>query len=118
MSVLIVTSVGDIVVNLYTNLCLSFGHKNFLKLCKMKYYNGCLFHKVDKDFMARTGDSTGTGKGGDSVYRFLYGEHARLFTDEIHPRLKQYSRMATVALANAGKNHNASQFYLHSAQRH
>jgi peptidyl-prolyl cis-trans isomerase-like 4 len=35
----------------------------------MKYYNGCLFHKVEKDFLAQTGDPTGTGAGGDSVYK-------------------------------------------------
>jgi cyclophilin family peptidyl-prolyl cis-trans isomerase len=35
----------------------------------MKYYNGCLFHKVEKDFLAQTGDPTGTVTGGDSVYK-------------------------------------------------
>lgn len=36
----------------------------------MKYYNGCLFHTVQKDFTAQTGDPTGTGTGGDSVYKY------------------------------------------------
>lgn len=44
-----------------------------LTLCfdlnRMKYYNGCLFHKVEKDFLAQSGDPTGTGSGGDSVYK-------------------------------------------------
>ncbi|XP_020572344.1 peptidyl-prolyl cis-trans isomerase CYP59 isoform X2 [Phalaenopsis equestris] len=77
----------------------------------MKYYNGCLFHTVEKGFMAQTGDRTGTGKGGDSVYKFLYGEQARFFDDEIHPDLK-HSKMGTVAMASAGENCNASQFYI------
>ncbi|XP_038978485.1 peptidyl-prolyl cis-trans isomerase CYP59-like isoform X1 [Phoenix dactylifera] len=109
MSVLVVTSLGDIVVDLHTDRC-PLTTKNFLKLCKMKYYNGCLFHKVEKDFLAQTGDRTGTGTGGDSVYKFLYGEQARFFEDEIHPDLK-HSKTGTVAMASAGENLNASQFY-------
>ncbi|CAD6335887.1 unnamed protein product [Miscanthus lutarioriparius] len=91
MSVLIVTSVGDISVDLHTDLC-PFTTKNFLKLCKMKYYNGCLFHDVKKDFLAQTGDPTGTGTGGDSVYK--------------------HSKPGTVTMASAGENCNASQFYI------
>jgi cyclophilin family peptidyl-prolyl cis-trans isomerase len=34
-----------------------------------KYYNECLFHKVEKDFIAQTGDTTGTGTGGDYIYK-------------------------------------------------
>nr|CAB3468712.1 unnamed protein product [Digitaria exilis] len=110
MSVLIVTSVGDIEVDLHTDKC-PLTTKNFLKLCKMKYYNGCLFHKVEKDFLAQTGDPTGTGTGGDSVYKYLYGDQARFFDDEIHPELR-HSKTGTVAMASAGDNCNASQFYI------
>ncbi|KAG6773721.1 hypothetical protein POTOM_021037 [Populus tomentosa] len=109
MSVLIVTSLGDIVVDLYADKC-PLTCKNFLKLCRIKYYNGCLFHTVQKDFTAQTGDPTGTGAGGDSVYKFLYGDQARFFGDEIHLDLK-HSKMGTVAMASAGENLNASQFY-------
>ncbi|XP_051198471.1 peptidyl-prolyl cis-trans isomerase CYP59 [Lolium perenne] len=109
MSVLIVTSVGDIELDLHTEQC-PLTTKNFLKLCKMKYYNGCLFHKVEKDFLAQSGDPTGTGSGGDSVYKFLYGDQARFFNDEIRPELR-HSKTGTVAMASAGENCNASQFY-------
>ncbi|XVF47642.1 hypothetical protein PTKIN_Ptkin03bG0126200 [Pterospermum kingtungense] len=109
MSVLIVTSLGDIVIDLYTDKC-PLTCKNFLKLCKIKYYNRCLFHTVQKDFTAQTGDPTGTGSGGDSVYKFLYGDQARFFSDEIHHDLK-HSKTGTVAMASAGENLNASQFY-------
>ncbi|KAJ6996873.1 peptidyl-prolyl cis-trans isomerase CYP59-like isoform X1 [Populus alba x Populus x berolinensis] len=109
MSVLIVTTLGDIVVDLYADKC-PLTCKNFLKLCRIKYYNGCLFHTVQKDFTAQTGDPTGTGAGGDSVYKFLYGDQARFFGDEIHLDLK-HSKMGTVAMASAGENLNASQFY-------
>ncbi|KAE8813724.1 Peptidyl-prolyl cis-trans isomerase-like protein 4 [Hordeum vulgare] len=78
---------------------------------KMKYYNGCLFHKVEKDFLAQSGDPTGTGSGGDSVYKFLYGDQARFFNDEIRPELR-HSKTGTIAMASAGENCNASQFYI------
>ncbi|XP_062115791.1 peptidyl-prolyl cis-trans isomerase CYP59 [Humulus lupulus] len=109
MSVLIVTSLGDIVIDLYSDRC-PLTAKNFLKLCKIKYYNGCLFHTIQKDFTAQTGDPTGTGTGGDSIYKFLYGEQARFFSDEIHLDLK-HAKTGTVAMASGGENLNASQFY-------
>lgn len=42
---------------------------DFVGKCRIKYYNNCLFHSVQKDFIVQTGDPTGTGKGGDSVYK-------------------------------------------------
>ncbi|KAK0576699.1 hypothetical protein LWI29_021973 [Acer saccharum] len=110
MSVMIVTSLGEMIVDLYVDKC-PLTTKNFLKLCKMNYYNGCLFHTVQKDFIAQTGDPTGTGTGGDSDYRFLYGEQARFFGDEIRVDLK-YLKTGTIAMASAGENLNASQFYM------
>ncbi|XP_044507059.1 peptidyl-prolyl cis-trans isomerase CYP59-like [Mangifera indica] len=110
MSVLIVTSLGDLVLDLFVEKC-PLTTKNFLKLCKIKYYNGCLFHTVQKDFTAQTGDPTGTGTGGDSVYKFLYGEQARFFGDEIRVDLK-HSKTGIVAMASAGEDLNASQFYI------
>ncbi|KAJ1404694.1 Zinc finger, CCHC-type [Sesbania bispinosa] len=64
-----------------------------------------------QDFTAQTGDPTGTGTGGDSIYKFLYGDQARFFSDEIHIDLK-HSKTGTVAMASAGENLNASQFYI------
>ncbi|EPS58333.1 hypothetical protein M569_16482, partial [Genlisea aurea] len=110
MSVMIVTSLGDITVDLHIDRC-PLTCKNFLKLCKIKYYNGCLFHTVQKDFIAQTGDPSGTGTGGDSVYKFLYGDQARFFSDEIHLDVR-HLKMGTVAMASAGENLNASQFYI------
>jgi hypothetical protein len=47
-----------------------------LALCASGYYDGCLFHRNIKDFMIQTGDPTGTGKGGQSIY-------GKLFNDEL-----------------------------------
>jgi cyclophilin family peptidyl-prolyl cis-trans isomerase len=44
------------------------------RLCKIKYYNNCLFYNVQRNFIAQSGDPTNTGKGGESVWGVLYGE--------------------------------------------
>ncbi|KAI4979167.1 hypothetical protein ZWY2020_015920 [Hordeum vulgare] len=76
---------------------------------RMKYYNGCLFHKVEKDFWHNWDPLNRSG--GDSVYKFLYGDQARFFNDEIRPELR-HSKTGTIAMASAGENCNASQFYI------
>ena len=110
MAVLLETSKGDIVIDLFVDdapkTCL-----NFVKLCKMKYYNHCKFFDIQKDFMAQTGDPTNTGRGGDSVFKFLYGEQARFFEDEIHATRK-HEKFGTVSMAPAAENANASQFII------
>jgi peptidyl-prolyl cis-trans isomerase-like 4 len=63
------TSVGDIIIDLHTDLCPNTA-RNFLKLCKCKYYNGVLFHNVQKDYIIQAGDPTGTGRGGESMFGY------------------------------------------------
>ena len=92
MSVVIETTQGDLTVDLFTKerpkTCL-----NFLKLCKIKAYNLNLFHTVQADFIAQTGDPTGTGRGGESIFSQLYGEQVR-YTDEAikHSRKAERSK--------------------------
>ena len=57
MAVLLETSKGDMVIDLHCDECPR-TTKNFLKLCKIKYYNNCLFHSVTRDFAVQTGDPT------------------------------------------------------------
>ena len=47
MSVLLETSFGDVVVDLFTNRA-PLASTNFLKLCKIKHYNDALFMQVQK----------------------------------------------------------------------
>ncbi len=72
---------------------------NFVFLARQGYYDDVTFHRVIKDFMAQTGDPTGTGTGGPG-YRFQ---------DE--PVTRKYLR-GTLAMANAGPNTNGSQFFI------
>ena len=55
--------------------------ENFLALCASGAYDDCLFHRNIKGFMAQTGDPTGTGKGGQSIF-------GKPFADEIRSTLK------------------------------
>ena len=110
MAVLLETSLGDIVVDLYTKerprSCL-----NFLKLCKIKYYNFALFHYVERNFIAQTGDPTLTGEGGDSIWGKIDGDDSRFFEAETVPRLK-HTKYGTLSMVNNGNNCHASQFFI------
>ncbi|KAK9812707.1 hypothetical protein WJX72_002420 [[Myrmecia] bisecta] len=110
MAVLLETSKGDMVVDLFIEAC-PLASINFLKLCKIKYFNNVLFHNVQQNFIVQTGDPTGTGNGGESIYSKVYGEQARFFDDEIVPHLK-HKKKGMVGMAGAGENMNASQFYI------
>lgn len=119
MSVLLETSVGDITVDLFTDDCPK-ACENFLKLCKIKYYNGVTFHNIQHNMMAQSGDPTGTGKGGESIYSLLHAQAATteeerqqevFFDDEIYPHLR-HTKKGTLSMANRGKNLNGSQFFI------
>jgi peptidyl-prolyl cis-trans isomerase-like 3 len=88
MSVTFLTSVGEIKVegkqlSNQSVFCSEVPKtaENFLALCASGYYIGCIFHRNIKGFMVQTGDPTGTGKGGESIWG---GE----FEDEFDPSLK------------------------------
>ncbi|KAJ9580462.1 hypothetical protein L9F63_024363, partial [Diploptera punctata] len=85
---------------------------NFLKLCKIKYYNLCLFHSIQHNFVAQTGDPTGTGKNGESIYGLkINGDHARFFEGEMVPKLK-HKKPGLVYMVNCGNNMLGSQFFI------
>ncbi|XP_013398671.1 peptidyl-prolyl cis-trans isomerase CWC27 homolog [Lingula anatina] len=100
--VLLVTTVGDIDIELWSRECPK-TCRNFIQLCMEGYYDGTIFHRVVPGFIVQGGDPTGTGEGGESVY-------GKPFKDEFHQRL-QFKRRGLVAMANAGKNDNGSQFF-------
>ncbi|OXB83769.1 UNVERIFIED_CONTAM: hypothetical protein H355_013124 [Colinus virginianus] len=110
MAVLLETTLGDLVIDLYTEerprACL-----NFLKLCKIKYYNYCLIYNVQRDFIIQTGDPMGTGRGGESVFCKLYGDQARFFEAEKVPRIK-HKKKGTVSMVNNGSDLHGSQFLI------
>ncbi|KAL4649078.1 peptidyl-prolyl cis-trans isomerase-like 4 [Arapaima gigas] len=110
MAVLLETTLGDIVIDLYTEERPK-TTLNFLKLCKIKFYNYCLIHNVQRDFIIQTGDPTGTGRGGESMFCKLYGDQARFFDAEKVPRIK-HKKKGTVSMVNNGSGQHGSQFLI------
>ncbi|EIN11050.1 cyclophilin-like protein [Punctularia strigosozonata HHB-11173 SS5] len=99
MSVLFETSLGDIVIDLEVESCPK-TCENFLKLCKMYYYNLNAFFNVSKDFLAQTGDPTATGTGGECIWSYIDKSSPRYFTPELVPKLK-HTHKGTVSMAIA-----------------
>ncbi|XP_025422673.1 peptidyl-prolyl cis-trans isomerase sig-7 [Sipha flava] len=110
MAVVLETTIGDLTIDLFTeerpHSC-----KNFLKLCKLKYYNFSLFHHIQANFVAQTGDPTGTGSGGESVYGILSGKDARYYEGEKKPKIK-HDRPGLVSMVHCGNNLVGSQFFI------
>ncbi|TDG42152.1 hypothetical protein AWZ03_011440 [Drosophila navojoa] len=109
MSVVIETTLGDLTVDLFTDerpiACL-----NFIKLCQLKYYNYNLFHTVQQGFIAQTGDPSGLGNGGSSVWGVVEGIQKRFFEAEYLPKI-YHSSAGMLSLVSAGKNLVGSQFF-------
>ncbi|OWR48413.1 peptidylprolyl isomerase domain and WD repeat-containing protein 1 [Danaus plexippus plexippus] len=97
------TSLGDVHIRLFGK-DVPKTVENFCGHARNGYFNGHIFHRVIKGFMVQTGDPTGTGTGGESIWG---GE----FADEFKPQLK-HDRPYTVSMANAGPNTNGSQFFI------
>lgn len=110
MAVLLETSAGELVIDLFTDEC-PIAAKNFLKLCKLKYYHGCLFYNVQPNFICQTGDPTGTGQGGMSIYGLTRGPHSNYFPDEI-VKTRRMDKVGLVCMAHEKENANASQFFI------
>jgi len=81
--------------------------ENFTTHVKNGYYNGLIFHRIIKDFMIQGGDPTGTGRGGESIWK-------RPFKDEFAHNVT-FNKSGILAMANAGPGTNGSQFFITTA---
>jgi peptidyl-prolyl cis-trans isomerase-like 4 len=85
---------------------LTAGHRSFLKLCKVKYYNFAPVHSVQPNFSFQTGDPIGPGSkesdGGRSIWGLLDPAQPakKTFAPEFKPKLK-HAEMGTVSMATA-----------------
>ncbi len=73
---------------------------NFIFLARNGYYDGMPFHRVIEDFIAQTGDPTGTGWGGSSHWLELE------IVDNLSHLLK-----GVVSMAGDGERSSGSQFF-------
>ena len=78
--------------------------ENFVTHAKDGYFDGLIFHRVIKDFMIQGGDPTGTGRGGESIWK-------KEFVNEHKPNVV-FDRPFLLAMANHGPNTNGSQFFI------
>ena len=90
---------GEFVIELYPKQA-PITVNSFVFLAREGYFDGVTFHRVLPNFMAQTGDPTGTGGGGPG-YEFV-NEDSELTFD----------KAGVVAMANAGRDTNGSQFFI------
>lgn len=98
--VLLKTSEGEIVIQLYDDKPITAG--NFKSLVEKGFYNGVVFHRVIDGFMIQGGDPTGTGMGGPG-YKIK---------DEFVGGNSDRNDRGTISMANAGPNTGGSQFFI------
>lgn len=96
---ILVSSKGPMVIDLYEDAPNT--SNNFAFLALNHYFEDIVFHRVLEDFMAQTGDPTGTGTGGPG-YKF-----EDEFTAE-----QTHSEKGILSMANSGPNTNGSQFFI------
>lgn len=92
------TTAGTMVVELFASEA-PLTVNNFVFLARDGFYNDVIFHRVIPGFMIQGGDPSGTGRGGPG-YKFNNENSNR-----------RYLR-GTLAMANAGRNTNGSQFFV------
>lgn len=97
---LIETTKGQLFVDLFEEAAPNTVN-NFVFLALNKYYEGLSFHRVLEDFMAQTGDPTGSGSGGPGYQ----------IPDEIVEGFS-HSSPGILSMANAGPNTAGSQFFI------
>lgn len=90
---------GKFVIQLYPDKA-PITVNSFVFLAKQGFFDGVTFHRVLSGFMAQTGDPTGTGTGNPG-YKFV-NEDSDLTFD----------KAGVVAMANAGRDTNGSQFFI------
>ncbi len=101
--VVLETNVGNIELRLFEKVA-PLAVENFITHVKNGYYDGIIFHRVIKGFMIQGGDPTGTGMGGESIWK-------KEFKNEYAPNLI-FDKPFLLAMANRGPDTNGSQFFI------
>ena len=113
MSALLITSLGNIYFDLYYKDC-PLASKNFLKLCKIKFYTNNLIYSVQKDFIAQSGSPSNcdNSPNNKSIYGIISKNNKDVFfKDAIRPKY-QHNKKGLLCTANIGPDTNTSTFYI------
>ena len=110
MSIVLVTSLGDIVIDFFTKTCPNHS-LNFIKLCKLKYYDNCLFFNVQKDYLCQSGSPYLDETKNTSIFEIVNKKNNKFFSDEISSKFK-HNQIGLVCSSNIGPNLNTSGFYI------
>ncbi len=97
--VLLKTNMGDITIELYSEMPITTG--NFENLVKEGVYDGVIFHRIIDGFMIQGGDPTGTGMGDPNI---------PTIKDEFTDNSK--NDRGTISMANRGPDTGSSQFFI------
>jgi len=97
----IMTSKGDVVVELFENEAPN-TVANFVSLVEKGFYDGTKFHRVIGGFMAQGGDPVGNGSGGPGY----------AIECEVDAPGARKHFLGTLSMAHAGRNTGGSQFFL------
>ncbi len=103
----IVTSMGDIVVELFEDDTPN-TVANFIELCEAKFYDDIRFHRIIKGFMIQGGCPYAKG---EVSQRAGSGDAGYKFADEFVDKYK-FDSKGLLAMANSGPNTNGSQFFI------
>ncbi|WP_409022746.1 peptidylprolyl isomerase [Dellaglioa sp. P0083] len=97
-----ITNYGDITIQLFPEQAPK-TVENFIGLSGKGYYKDVIFHRVISDFMVQSGDPTGSGMGGESIW-------GKSFADEFSSEL--FNLRGALSMANSGPSTNGSQFFI------
>ena len=96
------TTAGEFGIALYSRYVPA-SVDNFVKLAQSGYYDGLVFHRVEKDFLIQSGDPSGMGNGGT-------GATGKPIPDEYSAELHNFT--GAVGYAKEKDDANGSQFYI------
>jgi peptidyl-prolyl cis-trans isomerase-like 4 len=92
-----ITNLGDIVIDLLVEDCPR-TCENFLKLCKIKFYNFSPFYNIQKNYTCQTGDPEfPVGDGGSSIWGII--GNSELFKPEMDLKKHTHKSRGSVSMA-------------------
>lgn len=107
-SVLIKTSLGDIIIVIDTNAAPKTS-ENFLTHVKNGYYDNQRFHRVIPDFMIQGGDPLGNGTGGESIWGETFEDEINAKSYNLHK--KRLENMTDDPLPSNMQNMTIQEYY-------